>query len=641
MKRTSKLLINCFIFSILIFSALNHINAEIIKYPVSEIPDTLKKNAIAIVREDYTEVAIIDKSIGKSKHHYVITILNKNADELSRMRFGYDKLAKLISCKAFIYDADGKTMKKIKLSDFDDYSNVGTSEIFSDDRVKVYTPIVNKYPYTVEMEVEYENHNLMLPVYWTSVDYYDVSVQKSGLKYIVSNNLQIKYKNSHLTDSMQITKINGKVEYYWNAANIKAIEKEPFSVGLIELVPSSKVALYDFNVENYSGSSDSWESLSKFFYNVSKSDNKLSDKTVNEIKDITRNIATTREKVKKVYEYMQSKTRYIAIQLGIGGYKPFDASVVDKLGYGDCKALTNYTKSLLDTLGIKSVYTIIKAGRGEYSIDKEFVSNQFNHVILCIPDQEDTIWLECTSQNNPFDFQGEFTGDRQALLICEDDGKLVNTTRYTAKQNLQTHIAEVNLDNTGSGKASITSQFRGIQYDNRDNITYFNKDDQKKWLYENMNIPNFVITDFDYSNNKDNGPVITEELELNLLNYAAASGKRIFIPLNMLNKTEFTIPRKKERLTSLRFNYPFNDIDSISYSIPEGLKVESIPEKKEIVNDFGEYHSEVKVQDNKILYVRNFIKYKGTFNKKRYADYIDFMKQINNADNIKVALIKL
>ena len=81
------------------------------------------------------------------------------------------------------------------------------------------------------------------------------------------------------------------------------------------------------------------------------------------------------------------------------------ASDVDKLGYGDCKALTNYTKTLLDAVDVESYYTVVYGGKRIRNIDKEFSATEGNHVILCLPNEEDYIWLECTSQKTPFGLQ--------------------------------------------------------------------------------------------------------------------------------------------------------------------------------------------------------------------------------------------
>ncbi|WP_298288681.1 hypothetical protein [uncultured Lutibacter sp.] len=114
---------------------------------------------------------------------------------------------------------------------------------------------------------------------------------------------------------------------------------------------------------------------------------------------------------------MQDKTRYISVQVGIGGLRPMLASDVDKLGYGDCKALTNYTKSLLDIVGVESYFTELYGGFDKIDMDFKTPSIQGNHVILNIPNEVNDIWLECTNQKVPFGYIANFTDDRDDIVV--------------------------------------------------------------------------------------------------------------------------------------------------------------------------------------------------------------------------------
>ena len=242
------------------------------------------------------------------------------------------------------------------------------------------------------------------------------------------------------------------------------------------------------------------------------------------------------EKAKILYEYMQERTRYVSIQIGISGWQPFKALTVDKNGYGDCKALSNYMFAMLKAVGVKFHYAIVNAGEDSEGMIKEFSSNQFNHAILCIPNNSDTVWLECTSQVHPFGYIGSFTDDRDVLLISPHGGKPVHTKSYSREDNQQKRNAEITISSTGNIEAVVKTIYTGIKYEKVLRMFELSEEDKEKRLQKSLNLPNVNFNKIAYENKKTRMPEATENLQFLVNSYVSSSSKRLFIPINFLNK---------------------------------------------------------------------------------------------------------
>ena len=347
------------------------------------------------------------------------------------------------------------------------------------------------------------------------------------------------------------------------------------------------------------------------------------------------------KKIKKVYEYLQENTRYVGVQLGIGGWQPFKASFVDEKKYGDCKALSNYTKALLKATGINSYYTLVKAGGNEPDILYDFPSRQFNHVFLCVPLESDTVWLECTSQTNPFGYLGSFTSDRHVLLITEDGGKLVRTPTYKTAQNKKTTVADVYIDKEGLAKVSATINCSGLQFENNYFYQYVNEsyDKQKKWLYQTLDISGVIIDEFSLSAAGEIVPEGTMNLDLSVPKYASVNGKRMFIQPNILSKSGYIPDKVEERNSNVYIKNSGWDSDSIVFHIPEGFHIEFKPETIDIESEFGAYHSEITLEENKVTLLRTFKLEAGTYPPEKYEDLREYLRQVVKADKSKIVFV--
>lgn len=610
-------------------------------YSALSIPDQLLKNANAVVRIDESVFELESPKDAVYTRKYAITILNKNADKHAHFQEFYDKMRKISSIKGAIYDKHGDQVKKFKKKDIIDISAVSGGSLYEDSRLKGVKVVHNTYPFTVEFEYQIKYSGLLIYPPWVPVIDYKVSVQQSSYKALIPSSMDFRYKAANLSSEPFITNDNGKKAYEWSMIDYPAFKSEPYSPRGNHIFPLVYLSPNNFVYDGYKGNMETWKSYGKWVYDLADGREELNAETVAVVKELVANAKNDEEKVKIIYEYLQSKTRYISIQLGIGGLQPFEAKTVDKTGYGDCKALSNYTRAMLKAAGIKSYHATIGAGRGHTSIEPDFPFKGYtNHMILCVPLDRDTIWLECTSQNQPFGFLGTFTDDRNALLITEDGGKIVRTTHYHQSINTQIRNASVKIDSNGDAQANVETKYRGLQYENVAYQFLRNEKEQKERLYESLDVANMEIEKFNYTQMKDRIPEATELLDLKIKNYASVSGTRLFIPLNILNKWKKAPRKVRDRKTEVVLGMEYIDVDEVTYEIPDNYKIEHLPEAVDLDSDFGSYNVTVVQDDKKVTYKRTIKMNKATYAPERYKDFLKFYKKIVRADKMKLVLVE-
>lgn len=607
------------------------------KYPVSSIPQNMKDGMSAVVREDFYRFEIISINRSRQKVHKVITILNENGKRYASEAVFYDKLEKISSISGTIYNAEGEVIKKLKNSEIIDRSYFDGFSLFTDSRYKLMDLEQSTYPYTVEFEYETEMKYLYTIPSFSLYTYDEVSIEKETYEIEYPVALKPRYKLYSIEEPKKENS-GANEKLIWSFTNIKPEKFEKYAKNK---VPGFLMGPSEFEYDGYRGSMKSWNDLGKWQILLNEGRGTLPASTLTKMKEITKNLSTVEEKTKAVYEWLQSKTRYVSIQRGIGGFQPFDASIVDLNSYGDCKALSNYMVSLLKAVGVNGYYTLIYGGSEERFISPDFTMDRFNHIIVNVPNGKDTLWLECTSQTNPFGYLGDFTDDRYALMITEEGGKLVRTPKLKTEQNTQLQKAEVVLDKLGNAKAKVTTAYSGLQYENnglsfRINSSY---DEQKKWLQENLRIPSFELGAFNMINKKDKVPTAIVNAELTLNRYASVSGKRIFVTPNLMNRTTYIPPKAETRKNPVVFKSSYVDVDTIVYSIPEEIYPEFIPQPVKISSRYGEYEANFKFDQGKLIYIRKLKMIPGEHPPAAYSELVDFYKSINKADNTKLVFL--
>jgi hypothetical protein len=349
------------------------------------------------------------------------------------------------------------------------------------------------------------------------------------------------------------------------------------------------LAINNFSHYGFHGDLSSWKNFGLWINNLYSGLDILSPNRQQFFIDLTKNASTQNEKINIIYNYLQKNFRYVSIQLGIGGLRPFPAEFTDQKKYGDCKSLSNYMKAALKAVGIKSYVAIINAEYNEEPVDPDFPSNDFNHVILCVPEQHDSVWLECTSSETSFNELGSFTENRNALLITDEGGVLVSTPKSLSASNIVSSVTTVNVAENMSAAIETIFITKGEYKQMINSILEEKTDEQKKFIVFSLGSKqpdDFIISKEESpGNNKAKLRMVIAKLP-----EFSASGK-YFINARAYKIWVSKLPKSENRKFDFYFHFPFEKYDTTIFKFPAGITLDVLPKEQEIKFDYGLYRS--------------------------------------------------
>ncbi|QYA24195.1 DUF3857 domain-containing transglutaminase family protein [Gramella sp. MT6] len=612
-------------------------------YKVSNINLKMLTNANAVIREHTTNIEIKDIDDVEISTNRVVTVLNEAGEAYIEAYENFDKGLSVQDQEALILDKDGNEIRIFKKRDFKTRSNFQGFVLFSDNQVSYlqYTP--RNYPYTVKYSSRVRKENSIFLPDWRPLEGYKVSVERSVYKIVNNTQIPIRYSERNF-DSLNVEVNNSNFDLKYSVTDLMARSHEKLSPSFEVLAPHVRVALQKYFLEGIEGESSDWKDFGAWQYkHLVEGQGLLSEEIVRKVTSLTKDAVTDEEKARIIYKYVQENTRYIAVMLGIGGWKPYSALEVDRLGYGDCKGLTNYTRALLKSQGIEADYTIVYGG-SKRDIDPDFTKMQGNHVILSIPqeDKED-IWLECTSQDAPFNYLGDFTDDRWALKLKPEGGEIVRTKKYSAEDNLQSTWANILIKENGGFKAHLERSSYGVPYGDIYLIELQKEEVQKNYYNENWSqFQNLSFDSINFINDKKKIE-FKEDLYIKADRFCNLAGERLLVPLNFVSGFNMKIDKDKNRKNKITIERGKTFKDNFKFELPSGFAVEAIPESQEIESDFGKMSLSISVEeteDRKYIAVERYLRIEeGEWSPEKFENFRKFINQIHKLNSQKAVIV--
>lgn len=609
---------------------------------VTLIPDSLLQNANAVYRFYNTVYQRISLAKLSKKVHFAVTILNKEGEKHNALAIYYDKLSSVTDITGKMYRADGSKIRQFGKSDIKDEPAYASYTLFSDSRIKYISPDYAGYPYTVEYSYELVYNGVVGIDTWYPVSNFGVSVQQSLLSYNTPSDITVKFKSVNGGIQFKQTKEKNINSYEWRVQNLKAYIKEPYMPPFSDFAPMVLLSPDEFEYDKTKGNFNTWKTYGKWTYSLLDSRDKLPETAIADIEHLIEGVTDKREKARRIYRYMQGKTRYVNIALGIGGFQPKEAQEVHKYGYGDCKALSNYTRSLLKVAGIEAHYTEIGTDDDQQISQTDFASaNQTNHVILCLPLEQDTVWLECTSQHAPFGFIGPYNSNRYALTITPDGGKLVKTPSFRASDNRQILKSDLIIQTNGDIAFSASRLLTNLAYSEALNLMMSSPKEQKESITKTLPLNNLSLSELTITDKSTPNLVVAKiDFSGTAAKYGSSAGNRLFVPVSPFNRTTLPFYSQENRISDIYIGYGITQTDTLTYLIPSEYEIEFIPQEFNLTSEIGSYAVRFQQIENRILHIRTMVLNKGTFPSSSYSGIYHFFSTVSSHDHKKIILKK-
>lgn len=553
-------------------------------------PDSLRQDAHTVIQEQHVEMVIHSAAEGTYRFRQAVTLLN-DASTANVLRVFYDPAKPISRLSAKVYDFLGREVAKFQKADFEDVATLDGFSVYQDDRVKWLRVVGQQYPYTIEWEYEQKMSGSIMAYLpdWVILRYGE-AVAQSSFAVNLPDNLDLLYRSFNFDVAPEVSVEKNRRRWLWQVKNLTSRRSEPASPTAELLLPQVQVTLSQFEIMGIKGSMADWKSYGNFLHQLYQGLDEVPTDLVALLQPGVEACRTQREKITYLYRYLQDNMRYVSIQLGIGGWRPFPATYVHENKYGDCKALSNFMKAILGHFGIAANLVVIENGRNPQPLSPGFAPDPtFNHMILYVPAED--WWLECTSNSFPPNYIGFNNCNRQALVVTAEGGKIMATPTATAADQLERWEADLILAPDGRSSMQATAQCQGSSFEHwRGMMDYLNATEQRQYLEKESGWAIQRLDTLRVEAQRDQ-PRAQVKVAAELLRMATRSGKRLFIPCNNLLPVS-KVPVKAERPRQL----PVVTADAyvretqLTVQLPSGFALEGLPfASKELDSPFGRY----------------------------------------------------
>ena len=572
----------------------------------------------------YSDQAVIVQSVDKIKTHVrlVYKILRPSGRDYGMAAVSFNPHRKIAGLRGWCIPVQGKDYEvKDKEAVEVALPKIAGSELISDVKEKLLQLPAPDPGSVVGYEYEEDEQPMVLQDVWM----FQRETPGRELHYSLQLPSGWEYKASWINSAEIKPTPGGNNHWEWVMNDVKGIRKEEEMPPIEGVAGQMIVSFFPPGGASRNGFTG-WLEMGNWYSNLTNGRRDASPEITQQVAALTASARTPLDKMKALAQFVQNDIRYVAIELGIGGWQPHAASEVFVHRYGDCKDKATLLSSMLSQVGIESFYVVINSERGYVTPEVPANVGGFNHVVLAIklpanvsdlslvatiqhPRLGTLLYFDPTNELTPFGEIGGYLQANYGLLVTSEGGELVELPRQPSAMNSIQRSGKLTLDPLGTLKGEVSETRVGDRaWAERWRLRTVTKSaDQIKPIEDLLagSLSLFNITQASVTNLNRTDQPFGFHYAFEARGYAKNAGGLLLVRPRVLGvKTSGLLETKEPRTFPIEFEGPSRDTDTFEIAIPAGYVVDDIPPSVDADYSFASYHAKTEVNGNLIHYSR-------------------------------------
>jgi len=420
---------------------------------------------------------------------------------------------------------------------------------------------------------------------------------------------------------------SGSTCWGWALKDIPEVIEEPQMPPLVEVVPRIDVSTFR-----------SWDEIWKWWWPL-VSDKFVPDESIKRTaQKLIKGLRSKEKKVARIYHWVASQIRYVAVEYGEAGFEPHEAGEIMKNRYGDCKNQSVLLISMLNATGIDA-YPVLIGTEGMWALNRGFPMLAFNHAIACVPLSDTLVFLDPTAETCSYGDLTEGDQERDVLVFTPRGCSIEKTPMLSADSNRVMEEMKIKIapDESVTGERNV-STYGNFNLGQRWWLKYSRPIQVREQLEKKISsiCPGATLDDYKVSDFSDLNKHVVLQMVFSGPEFLLKGGHIRLV--KRIGGVSCELVAKQERKYPIWFGVPNIQEKHIELELPDGVIPEYLPDQISEKTRFLQYEAKYSFENGRLIYNEKQIRRVRIIPVSEYRSYRESLQMLDRRTSEQAVL---